>query len=529
MDAFTYSCSMRGYSLFLLLLLSFTGWSQTAWQVHDLQWDTFPGQDAKAVEQVTTWINLPASQPFLAINLEVIPMAAVQEMAVQVEYQTDRDALWQALPWDEHVQHDPSRWLTSLAFLDPGHDRIRFRLTAGQGRADHSWRSIRLHTFDPGPTGLPDRNGDPISVLRSDQCSCAPPALVDRAQWCPDGSCFPHPSPEPVFPTHLIIHHSAGSNSSSDWAAVVRSIWNFHVNVNGWSDIGYNWLIDPDGQIYIGRGDDILGAHFCGKNSNTLGTCVMGDFTQVQPKPAAIDALSHLYAWKACVEEIDPLGSSWHPASGAVIPNVSGHRQSCQTSCPGDAFFPILPQVRNQIAEVIIECDCDVLPPTQLTVQAQTDQVSLQWEAVPGATGYRLERKGPIDADFALLAQVGNTVYLDQNVEPGQTYRYRVRAFDGVCTSNPSDPVAIVVPTEWLVIRPTLVTDQVEVSIRNLTADPVSMTLYAVNGQIVWAGEFGKSAVDFDQVIPMAAMPAGLYVLRVRHGHEIRTLRLTKM
>lgn len=512
-----------------LFLVSVACFAQPTYQVRDLAWKPAPLADMMDGQIETDWVQLPDYEPFLAINLEMLPIAHSVDQLPVVRFRTSHVNAWQTLLRDEHIPDDPARWMTGMAFLDPGCDSIQFQVSSGSSTAHPAQWDIRLHQFDPGITVVRKKNADSPSSLRTDDCSCPPPVLVDRSQWCPDGSCLPHPAPEPVFPTHLIIHHSAGSNSSSDWAAVVRSIWNFHVNVNGWSDIGYNWLIDPDGRIYIGRGDDILGAHFCGKNSNTLGTCVMGDFTLVQPKPAAIDALSSLYAWKACAEEIDPLGSSFHPASGAVIPNVSGHRQSCQTSCPGDAFFPMLPLVRQQIAEVIIECDCDVQPPAHLTAYAQTDQVSLQWDVVPGATGYRLERKGPNDADFVLLAQVGNTVYLDQNVEPGKTYRYRVRATDDTCASNPSDPVDIVVPAEWLVIRPTLVTDQVIVSIRDLTADPVTMTLYAVNGQVAWTGEFGKSAVDFNQAVPMASMPAGLYVLRVRHGLETQTVRLTKI
>ncbi|HRW74545.1 MAG: N-acetylmuramoyl-L-alanine amidase [Lewinellaceae bacterium] len=520
---------MRGSALVVLLVLSLSAWSQSTYRVHEVQWASKQVADGHQNDQVTSWIGLPGYSPFLAINLEVASPVFEREWDVRVDYQTNLDSTWQSLPRDEHVPADPSRWMSGMAFLDPGCDRIRFRLTNRNGQDNHPGSTLRMHAYDPGPTVTSDQKPDPALDLRSGDCTCPPPALVDRSQWCPDGSCLPHPAPEPVFPTHLIIHHSAGSNSSSDWAAVVRSIWNFHVNVNGWSDIGYNWLVDPAGKVYIGRGDDILGAHFCGKNSNTLGTCVMGDFTTVQPTPTAIAALSELYAWKACEEEIDPLESSWHPASGAVIPNVSGHRQSCQTSCPGDAFFPMLQQVREQIAGVIASCDCELASPTGLNLRSLAGHIHLAWDAVPGAIAYRIERKGPADPDFIVVTQVGPTTYTDQNIQVGQTYLYRVSALDGSCVSGPSDHVSIEMPEDWFEVWPTLVTEgEVHIAIRNETADPVTIAMFDMAGRRVWDGTYGKATVDFRQDIPVASLPTGIYVLQVRHGSTQRTLRVLK-
>jgi hypothetical protein len=126
------------------------------------------------------------------------------------------------------------------------------------------------------------------------------------------------------------------------------------VNANGWDDIGYNWLIDPNGVLYEGRGDGRLGAHFCGTNGGTAGVCILGDFTDITPTYSAIDKLTSLYSWKACDNGIDPLGAEFHPGSGKVVPNIAGHRDgTCSTSCPGDAFYPLLPQVRTAIQDRI--------------------------------------------------------------------------------------------------------------------------------------------------------------------------------
>jgi N-acetylmuramoyl-L-alanine amidase len=41
----------------------------------------------------------------------------------------------------------------------------------------------------------------------------------------------------------------------------MRNIQNFHMNTNGWADIGYNFCIGDPGQVYEGRGYGRHGAH----------------------------------------------------------------------------------------------------------------------------------------------------------------------------------------------------------------------------------------------------------------------------
>jgi hypothetical protein len=210
---------------------------------------------------------------------------------------------------------------------------------------------LNIHLFNPGNSKNDQSNYTEKSVARNEKCE--QPIYLDRNDWCP--TCPEDSTPEFTIPTHLIIHHSAGSNSSSDWSAVVRSIWDYHVNVRGWDDIGYNWLIDPNGLLYEGRGNDRQGAHFCGYNGETLGCCMMGTYTNTKPSDASRETLVELMAWKADELDIDPTTSSFHNSSGLELKHVSGHRDGCSTECPGGSFYADFDDLRSDIKKYIAE------------------------------------------------------------------------------------------------------------------------------------------------------------------------------
>jgi uncharacterized protein (TIGR03437 family) len=156
--------------------------------------------------------------------------------------------------------------------------------------------------------------------------------------------------------SHLIVHHTVNDNDATDWPAVVRSIWNFHIFSNGWADIGYNYLIDPNGVIYEGRagGDNVIGAHFSGVNGGTMGVSMLGTFTDVAPTTRAMDSLRQILAWKCNQRNLDPTGSALHAASGLHLKNISGHRDGPgNTECPGNSLYPLLPALRTEVKNIL--------------------------------------------------------------------------------------------------------------------------------------------------------------------------------
>jgi len=80
---------------------------------------------------------------------------------------------------------------------------------------------------------------------------------------------------------YVVIHHGASASCStqSSCTSMVKSYQDQHMDVNGWSDIGYNFVVGGDGNVYEGRGWGKQGAHAPGYNSQSIGICFIGTFT----------------------------------------------------------------------------------------------------------------------------------------------------------------------------------------------------------------------------------------------------------
>jgi len=68
------------------------------------------------------------------------------------------------------------------------------------------------------------------------------------------------------------------------------------VKTAGWWDIGYNYLVGEDGNVYEGCGWDHVGAHVRYYNYVSLGFSVIGDFSKRLPNKAALDVVKQLIA-----------------------------------------------------------------------------------------------------------------------------------------------------------------------------------------------------------------------------------------
>lgn len=441
---------------------------------------------------------------------------------------------------DSHADPSPRRHVSELYFLKKNAAKFRLHFT-GTARID----SIAVHFFDPGISPPHTSNLIP-HPSNSSTCTCPQPTYQGRLDWCPDGTCPTDPTPEFVpVATHIIVHHTAGTNTASDWAAVVRSIWDFHVNVNGWDDIGYNWLVDPNGVLYEGRGDGRLGSHFCGQNGQTVGICVMGDFTGIQPTDGAVNTLEDFLAWKCCDENLDPLDSAFHASSGLTLMRISGHRDGCNTSCPGDSFYPTLPDVRLAVqGQIATGCDVGVVAaPTILAVTyVGYDEVGLSWQDnATGETGYVLERSDVVNTDFVEIAQLpsNSTAHADQTVLPGLTYFYRVKAMEGAASSAYSNEAIVVTSTtatgsallngQTVRISPNPTGGLVSVVVDNQRVGMMSVSVFDGTGRQVQLPVFyEKTAREVNFELNLGGLTAGIFLVKMVHGAEVEWFKVVK-
>jgi hypothetical protein len=93
----------------------------------------------------------------------------------------------------------------------------------------------------------PDKND---SDLRTTQQAVAPASLViPRSSW---GAINPNKiCGSVVRPYRMTIHHTyRPSGDGGDPAARMRGMQSYHINTNGWCDIGYHFVVAQSGRIY---------------------------------------------------------------------------------------------------------------------------------------------------------------------------------------------------------------------------------------------------------------------------------------
>jgi len=127
----------------------------------------------------------------------------------------------------------------------------------------------------------------------------------------------------------ITVHHSAEpyfvrmSGSFDDSAVAVRLIQKAHMTGEGYGDIGYHFLIDPTGRVFVGRELAWQGAHAGGTNNvQNLGICLLGNFDRERPTREALLSLETLVAELRAENRI---------SAG----EVHAHLDYRNTECPG--------------------------------------------------------------------------------------------------------------------------------------------------------------------------------------------------
>lgn len=117
----------------------------------------------------------------------------------------------------------------------------------------------------------------------------------------------------------IILHHSASDFGNAE----VIDGWH---RERGYTCIGYHYVIcngsgGADGIIDIGRPLWFEGAHAKGHNKDSVGICLIGDFTDSIPSEAQLKSLDML---------IKTLRTAIGPGLSVLF-----HSDVCNTTCPG--------------------------------------------------------------------------------------------------------------------------------------------------------------------------------------------------
>lgn len=170
------------------------------------------------------------------------------------------------------------------------------------------------------------------------------PTICNRACWS---------ARSPTSYTYMstlnraVVHHTAGASdynttSLSVSAAKVRAIQNMHMDGNGWSDIGYNFLTDKLGNNFEGRYNSMTrftkGAHDA-VNTNSFGFNMLGYYHSPYnnaPTSAGLNAMYRLIAWRI-PNPFTGYGAGTY--NGKTVGYICGHRDANPSACPGDLLY----------------------------------------------------------------------------------------------------------------------------------------------------------------------------------------------
>ena len=179
----------------------------------------------------------------------------------------------------------------------------------GDARLYNGWDQIEA--------GIKWHKGAPIFGSLEKLCAATGQANVS-------GQGYSGYGPKRSATNRLIIHHTAGNKGIDPSAAEIDKMY----KGNGWSGIGYHFVIRKNGSIERGRAEDEQGAHAEGANKDSIGIHVGGNFELESPTDKQIASLVNLIK-QLCKKYNIPIDRK----------HILGHREVGQTACPGNNLY----------------------------------------------------------------------------------------------------------------------------------------------------------------------------------------------
>ncbi|MDZ5621215.1 N-acetylmuramoyl-L-alanine amidase [Nocardioides sp. HM23] len=354
----------------------------------------------------------------------------VADDALAVEARTFQDGAWS--DWTDvpyHDDHGPDPDSDEARHARPGTepllvgevDQVQVRVaTDSSAPAD-----MKLAVVDPGEATTTARqtpeidtdtlDGDPAGTSETSEGELAlrakvaapKPKIFSRAQWGADESMRDKPSLH-YYEVHAgFVHHTVNANAYTrdQVPSIIRGIYAYHTRSQGWSDIGYNFLVDRFGRIWEGRfggvGRPVVGAHTLGYNDNAFAMSAIGNFETARPSRAMVRAYGRLFAWKLALHGVDAADRRQHVTSD-YFKAINGHRDAGSTACPGIHLYNRIPRIRELASTVQEGWDGRELESSlvgsarpDLVLRRAVDGKVFLRQVVPTDAGYRLGKRVP--------------------------------------------------------------------------------------------------------------------------------------
>jgi len=265
---------------------------------------------------------------------------------------------WQLMR--ESDEHGPTMASAEAQRMRPGTDPVGVgNVDAVQVKATSTGHArpgdLTLSVVDPGDTAprlSATRLRGPDYPARGGT-GTPRPGIFSRRQWRADESMRQGFAGYGEI-SAAFVHHTVNSNdySPAEVPALLRGIYAYHTQSRGWSDVGYNFLVDRFGRIWEGRWGGIrrpvIGAHTLGYNENSFAMSAIGNFETVAPTRDMLRAYKQLFAWKLDRSGVD--GDAYTTIDRVRLRTISGHRNAASTACPGSHLYAKIPVLRKRVA-----------------------------------------------------------------------------------------------------------------------------------------------------------------------------------
>jgi hypothetical protein len=214
-----------------------------------------------------------------------------------------------------------------------------------------------------------------------------------------------------TVPRYVIVHHTDNQNPPEDPSQgtiegairFARNIQKAHMDGNGWSDSGHNFLNTTGGLILEGRHGS-LGAvkqGFCVQSAHAAqdpGKLANGNQSPgIENEGNFMTFNMRQQQWESLVR----LCASLCDSCNVSPTHIRGHRDFSNTDCPGDWLYSQLPRLRKEVADKLgLQFSPDELENTSQTVNLKFGSTGPEVIKLQQLLRHKGFNPGAIDGDF---------------------------------------------------------------------------------------------------------------------------------